>query len=423
MSISYDCIVGSRKVTAPSVEMWGTNMNILRDPPKGIFTRRKDKVGEGLEITETIDASGDRIGEAINTYPRGVNPFVSVNYGNNGTSGGQTRFGNTAALSTGQSFLPFRIIRDGAFQPPIQRQEDLMPLSRLPRNATSILTNPDFPNFMKKVNCPQAKDLRGVKTETLGSHIRPTATYNIERPVDMPLKEEFSVKYVIDKPIKFGVHSGINNMDIGKQEYVKPVKEIIDNKVNTTAQTALNVSNYSKNIFDDSVFDPSKYIVDNPVNGSYSTNISDNKKVHLLTEPDKSQIKLRNRTNLSTTTALSSTNSQKYIHNDVKLDRNLPEFATNTNISKNIYKNVGHENTIVLDRNTPLTTMNTNIGVQNGESYTNSSRDFKALPPTLKLGGFNNSGIIPNTSKNSTIKISKKRNIFKSRPERFSQVN
>ena len=101
----------------------------------------------------------------------------------------------------------------------------------------------------------------------------------------------------------------------------------------------------------------------------------------------------------------------------------MPEFATNTNISKNIYKNVGHENTIVLDRNTPLTTMNTNIGVQNGESYTNSSRDFKALPPTLKLGGFNNSGIIPNTSKNSTIKISKKRNIFKSRPERFSQVN
>ena len=38
--LSYDCIRGSsRKVTLPSVEMWGTDINILKDPPKSLFTR------------------------------------------------------------------------------------------------------------------------------------------------------------------------------------------------------------------------------------------------------------------------------------------------------------------------------------------------------------------------------------------------
>ena len=39
--ISYDCLTTSRKVTLPSVESWGTNMNIVKDPNKGIFTKKK----------------------------------------------------------------------------------------------------------------------------------------------------------------------------------------------------------------------------------------------------------------------------------------------------------------------------------------------------------------------------------------------
>ena len=44
--ISYSGITNYGKCTLPSVESWNTNMNILRDPPKSVTTRRIDKVGE-----------------------------------------------------------------------------------------------------------------------------------------------------------------------------------------------------------------------------------------------------------------------------------------------------------------------------------------------------------------------------------------
>ena len=43
MSVSYSAIIGhgTGKVTLPSVDTWGTNMNILKDPPKSVFTRNR----------------------------------------------------------------------------------------------------------------------------------------------------------------------------------------------------------------------------------------------------------------------------------------------------------------------------------------------------------------------------------------------
>ena len=46
MSFSYSGIVSYGKSTLPSVDSWGQNNNILRDPPKSIHTRRIDKVGQ-----------------------------------------------------------------------------------------------------------------------------------------------------------------------------------------------------------------------------------------------------------------------------------------------------------------------------------------------------------------------------------------
>ena len=66
MALSYSGIVNYGKVTLPSVESWGTNMNILKDPPKSVHTRKIDKVGETSAITTSIDESGDRFCEAIN---------------------------------------------------------------------------------------------------------------------------------------------------------------------------------------------------------------------------------------------------------------------------------------------------------------------------------------------------------------------
>ena len=189
MSISYHGIIGygSGKSTLPSVETWGANMNILRDPPKSIFTRKIDRVGETSEITEMIDQGSDRACEAILTYARGVNPMVSVSYDNYGNNGGQKSGNvNQAGLNIGgntQAFLPYRIMDKGAFRPPVRDQRDLLPLSRLPRTATSSFTKKGFVDFSKKTICQSdtGDEYRAIKdsSQILKACVRPTATYQL----------------------------------------------------------------------------------------------------------------------------------------------------------------------------------------------------------------------------------------------------
>lgn len=174
MAISYSAIVNYGKTTLPSVESWGTNMNIMKDPPKSIHTRKIDKVGETSAITSAVDESGDRFCEAINYYARGQNPMVSVSYGQ-----GQK--------SATQAFLPYRVVRDGAFRPPIWSQEDLLPLSRMPRIWTEATTQPYQPIFtMRLRNCGTAEDTKEVKNNLLSAACetsRTVAAYpNINEP-------------------------------------------------------------------------------------------------------------------------------------------------------------------------------------------------------------------------------------------------
>ena len=149
--LSYSGLTNYGKSTLPSVSSWGTNMNILRDPPKSITTRRIDKVGETSSITEMVDQSGDRACESIKVYARGVNPFVSVSYSNYGNNGGQRVNNRSTAIANVQSKLPYRILVGGAFRPPTLRQEDLFPLSRLPRCNTNAFTKPGFADFSRKL--------------------------------------------------------------------------------------------------------------------------------------------------------------------------------------------------------------------------------------------------------------------------------
>ena len=135
MSISYSGLRTYGKSTLPSVSSWGDNAGILRDPPRSITTRKIDKVGETMSIVSMIDEATDRACENINVYARGTNPMVAVQFNNQG--GGK------------QAYLPYRVARDGAFRPPIMTQEDLLPLSRLPRIWTSNFSNPNFTDFSK----------------------------------------------------------------------------------------------------------------------------------------------------------------------------------------------------------------------------------------------------------------------------------
>lgn len=117
--------------TLPSADEYNGNTSIIKDPPKSIFTRRNVKVNDHSEITEEIDGAGDRVCEIINTYARGINPFVGTQYSN---------YGN----ETTQAYLPYRVMDRGAFRPPIIKPQDLLPLSRQVRLFTPITATPGY---------------------------------------------------------------------------------------------------------------------------------------------------------------------------------------------------------------------------------------------------------------------------------------
>lgn len=137
--LSYSSLRTSPKVTLPSVEMWGTNMNILRDPPKSVYTRRIDKVSDTQQITLQEAESNDRRLENIKVYARNVNPMVGISYNNYGNSNSQK-----------QASLPYKVEN---VRPPLLSQYDLQPLSRLPRDWFYTFSNPEFPQIFDNLQC------------------------------------------------------------------------------------------------------------------------------------------------------------------------------------------------------------------------------------------------------------------------------
>lgn len=390
--LNYSGLVNHGKITLPSVETWGTNMNILRDPPKSYYTRKIDKVGETSSITEMIDESGSRACEAIQVYARGVNPCVSVSYTNNGSNAGQRSGGITDGINQNQSAkLPYTIMRDGAFRPPVLLQEDLLPMSRMPRNWTTAYSQPGFADFSKKMRtCASAAETKEVKNETLQGYVRPTAVYKLEAP----LHEPFEVKYVIQPTIKTSANSGVRTMDVTQQHVGKPTKEIDNKPLHAQAQTNYTDSRH----VDNNEFDPSRYIQD--VNSqNVVSNASSNKHTTSIEDIfDLANLPIHsNILNTSADAPISAPEQTKYFHDDINLARTLPEHNANTNIGNtSVYKNVNHENKIELDRNIPLNSFVANPVARSDSD--NNSREVR-LAPKINPGGFSVPGQVPMTER------------------------
>jgi hypothetical protein len=154
--------------------------HILREPPKSIHTRKKERIDES-DVQYMIRSDDSRISENVLYVPRGSNPMADVNYNNYGGGSRTTTFANVQAQN------PLRL--SGVFRPPLQRQEDLLPLSRMKRPESSVTTNPGLsnmanPNLNKDLD--KAQILRSIdKTRRGYQSIRPTAKYNISVPMEI----------------------------------------------------------------------------------------------------------------------------------------------------------------------------------------------------------------------------------------------
>lgn len=377
MAFSYSAITNYGKVTLPSTEAYGTDMNILRDPPKWIHTRRVDKVGETSDITAMRDDSGNRVCEGILPYARGVNPFVSVSYSNEGNNGGE-RSGGLTAGGQGQSYLPYRVIRDGAFRPPVLTQEQLQPQSRQPRVWTTAFSNPDFPDFSRKVRvCGTDKNFREVKNETLKGSVRPTAVFRIETP----LVEPFEVRYAIQSPLQTSAESGIRTMDRTTQYVGDPTKETRDTPMHVYANANVSDNRY----LDHSEFNPERYIQDSNVH-SARTNFSSRSDVTAITDVvDLSDLPVRDISTTSHVAPHSGYEKNNLYHQPLQLQRSLPEYQAATNRGQNIHKPIQHENVISFERNMPMASWEAGHVAQGG--FDHSSRNYH-LAPKISPGGY-----------------------------------
>ena len=431
--LSYSGITNYGKVTLPSVEAGLGSMNILRDPPKSIMTRRIDKVGETSSITEMIDLSENRACESINTYARGVNPMVSVSYGNEGNNGGQRVGGGSYSLSVGNGKLPYRIMDNGAFRPPILRQENLLPLSRLPRTNTQAFTKPGFVDFSKKLMCP-GPESRFVKQTTLKACVRPTATYRL----DAPLVEPFEVKYVIKNPIKYDKGAGISGYrtrDLTQQVVIDPTKEVNYNPLHANAvvnkrgknmiyvdNSHLNTNKYTQDTLHSNVQSKKSQsivvgdiedIIDintntylqNTLHMSATTNKNQNIQVTPITDLMDIDVQIKDNFNISYTAPISGNTKDDFMHDDLELQRRVLLTEASTNKQQNIYSRPEIQYQAVQNRNRPMASANTNQGtIQRQSIDTVSSRDYK-LKPTINAGGFNGRAQLPLQGQNSDITI------------------
>lgn len=125
----HNAIKGNKSPGFGSLDSWSAKgiPNMIKTPVQSIQVPRKIRVGDDNTILEENAESFDRLRDTILPFARGVNPMVSVQMQNQ--SG---LFKNQA-----QTYLPYRI---QSFRPPILRQEDTTPLSRLPRLPTNVET-------------------------------------------------------------------------------------------------------------------------------------------------------------------------------------------------------------------------------------------------------------------------------------------
>lgn len=420
MSISYSGIIGNKgKGTLPSVDSWSINNNILRDPPKSITTRRIDKVNQDGSLNEMLYHSGDRFAENILVYPRGVNPSVSVEYGNNNRAGngsGSLTSGFKSGLTNGApGKLPFRVMRDGAFRPPILRMEQLYPLSRQPRLVTQCFSAPYFVDYAKKAQCHE--NFRQIRDETLKAVVTPNKTVSFATPV----KEHFEVKYVIESPIHAEVFANASGKSQIEKVNATPLRQALKQTLDMPYKTnvsenigaglfthendlvlASNTPHYSNQATKSSTFrqtlaaEQDRILTRNVPVHAQEARVTQN--IHVANEPDQELTLSRNvpvyEVDAHAQSNLGVSRIELDENGEVKLDRNMPNYDfTAPKTDRVTHVQIEPENELIYASKTSAENVVANfssVGVNNASAMIN--RDL-SLPDTLPVGGYQNAGV------------------------------
>jgi hypothetical protein len=387
MSIQYPKLIHA---TLPSVDAYNGNNEITRDPHKSIFTTKKYKINDHSEITEDIDGSGDRICEVIKKYPRGINQFVTVDYSNNGTNGGQNRQTSGGTSGSVEAYLPYRVMRDGAFRPPVRGPKELLPLSRQARLWTPITSTPGY--IKQNIECA-ASNNKAPRRQIVQTPIQTQTRPVLSKRLDTPLDSTASQSYIIQNAVNTCASRPSIVYDLGKSGAIPD----------------LNSGNYinNNNVYKSVSSNVSSLMATNDCNGFTPVDKSirpDNQWTCLNTNVSNQQVtpsgiiatdflRVNQPFQTSIITNVSS-DFKKNIQSDYELV--LPETLQGTaqsNISSMYTKSLKHEKDIVLERPQLYGNMNTNACSK--EMYVdNSAKNIKILPKINYVGGFDNTGTL-----------------------------
>lgn len=330
----------------PSWEM----PTILREPPKSVHTKKKERVEMG-DVNFMIRNDDSRINEGISYLARGINPMVDISYSNYGGNGA-----TLTSMPTLQATNPYKVIKDGAFRPPIMTQEDLLPLSRMRRPETSATTNPGVstlggfvtPNLQNNVDLTTIANAIDVKKINYLS-IRPSATFNISLPIDVDV---FGDKAINRNKLQFSHYANPSTNLFEQSEYVQNSdKSIVNDAINDKNLKIENVlANPNMKVYIQNGGD----LIE--VQGSIKDkmNIAVQSKMNkpiVINREDGTPIKIRDYISKVVQTNASSSGGDSIIlrvnnnENNIQLTRNMPIYAANSSINpgfQKIYENNGN---------------------------------------------------------------------------------
>jgi hypothetical protein len=377
-------------------------IHIFRDPPKSIHTRKKERVEFG-DVSYNLRDDESRLQDAIRVYARGVNPSVEVNYSNLFSYGGSTVGGLP------QTRNPYTV--NSAFRPPLFRQEDLLPLSRLRRPYTYGITNPGVrPSFVNE-GLEQAVDKQPIQSAIsvvkLGTTypyiIQPTAVYRIAYPIEVDGK--YAVREeVLSAPVSSAYSSGFLNNDTARDIQEKMKYKVIKDDVlayTFNATPSLNIETHPDINAD------MKGVKDETLLSSIGSNVS--ALSDITNDNDLSGMKLQDNMNLP---VFSTPHSDKKVYDynpEYEFKKHSPLDSYHTSISGD-KQLVNHNEDVVIHNKIVSIPHSTNPKIYYEKPDGIDERDRKRrVKHNIGVGEFSNGGTIHTGFANKNAKLKERK--------------
>jgi hypothetical protein len=211
--------------------------------------------------------------------------MVSVQYSNHGNTGNGLMGieGGIAGSNMGELFtlggggkLPYRIMNEGAFRPPILRQEDLLPLSRMPRLCTSVTSKRCRVDQTKRIQPDVVEYFKEIHKAPIKVSVESNRSFKKEGPQEPPSNIGLMVN---NNMLNLNVNSNVKKLKDTNDQRIMPV---LKNVLLTTNVDHINQKRISQQKYIHAPIVLSKNVPNYEIQTTSNLNIRPNKNVYEL---------------------------------------------------------------------------------------------------------------------------------------------